>query len=78
MPFSPVGREILETHPAAFTDGPLTRKAVEWVVRWYCCRSLGAFLRSERRAVEGAFRDVVTVFLQSTHSEEDFGLSECV
>lgn len=55
-PLYPVESERLTTLPDAFRDGSFLWKDAEWVVRWYCRRSLGAFPTAEREAIEGAFR----------------------
>ncbi|MFC6988887.1 hypothetical protein ACFQJD_09495 [Haloplanus sp. GCM10025708] len=55
-PFYEVERERLATLPAAFDEGPMVWRDVEWVVRWYFRRNRRS--RPDRRErVEAAFRD---------------------
>ena len=53
-PFYPVEAEAVESLGDAFRAGDYGRRDVEWVVRWYFRRRVGASDHAERRAVEEA------------------------
>jgi hypothetical protein len=53
-PFYPVEAEAVESLGDAFRAGDYGRRDVEWVVRWYFRRRVGATDHAERRAVEEA------------------------
>lgn len=53
-PFYPVEAEAIESLGDAFRAGDYGRRDVEWVVRWYFRRRVGASDHAERRAVEEA------------------------
>lgn len=55
-PLYPVEQEAIETLPGALSTGEFGRRDVEWVVRWYYRRFLGAIPNDERRAAEARFR----------------------
>lgn len=48
-------QDHLDTLPEAFASGEYGWKDVEWVVRWYFRRYLGAYPDGERRETENAF-----------------------
>ena len=57
-PFYPVEKEAIESLPAAFRAGEYGNRDVEWVVRWYFRRRVGANDHERRRTVEDAVADV--------------------
>lgn len=56
-PLYTVEADRLDTLPDAFREGTYDWKDAEWVVRWYCRRSLGNFPRERREAIEGGFEE---------------------
>ncbi len=54
-PLYPVEQDSVESLPKAFRTGEYGRRDVEWVVRWYYRRYLGAYPDAERRRVEDRF-----------------------
>ncbi|MDZ5810041.1 hypothetical protein U4E84_01555 [Halorubrum sp. AD140] len=56
-PFYPVEAEAIGSLGDAFRAGDYGRRDVEWVVRWYLRRRVGATDHEERRAIEEAVED---------------------
>lgn len=56
-PLYPVEQDSVESLPKAFRTGEYGRRDVEWVVRWYFRRYLGAYPHGERRRTEDRFSD---------------------
>ncbi|WP_458190841.1 hypothetical protein [Haladaptatus sp. NG-WS-4] len=51
-----VEQDRLETLPNAFEEGTVVWKDMEWIVRWYYRRELGAVPHQERESAERRFR----------------------
>lgn len=56
-PLYRVEADRLATLPDAFREGTYNWKDAEWVVRWYCRRSLGAFPQERQEAIEEGFKE---------------------
>ncbi|MFB6122228.1 MAG: hypothetical protein ABEJ78_02055 [Haloferacaceae archaeon] len=65
-PFYAVERERLATLPTAFDEGPMVRRDVEWVVRWYFRRDRTGSPSGRRERVEAAFGDNDAAELEAT------------
>ncbi|MFC7020189.1 MULTISPECIES: hypothetical protein [Haloarcula] len=56
-PLYDVEQQHVDILPETFAGGEFGRRDVQWVVRWYFRRYLGAYPDRDRREVEAAFRD---------------------
>ncbi|MFC7132084.1 MULTISPECIES: hypothetical protein [Salinibaculum] len=56
-PLYDVEQQHVDILPDTFAGGEYGRRDVQWVVRWYFRRYLGAYPDRERREIEAAFRD---------------------
>ena len=56
-PLYDVEQQHVDILPDTFAGDDYDRRDVQWVVRWYFRRYLGAYPDRERREVEAAFRD---------------------